>query len=882
MEVERALSHRLPPLSPEEELLWRLDRKINLRGFGVDLELAARAGALVESEQARISAELSELTDGQVAGPTKLENLKDFVNARGHCMAKANKRAVAQVLAHEPDDLVRQVLEKRQESSNTGVTKFDSLAAATFPDQRVRGLLHYHGAHTGRWTSGGFNLHNLPREGKVDVPKVIAAIQANDLERIRALGGAPLEAIASVARGLVISTLGRVFLIGDFSAIESRVAAWFADEVWKLDAYRRYDATGDPEFESYCIIASRMLGRKVAPEDSEARQYGKVLDLAFIFGGTIGPWRKMRPDDPRSDTEIMAQEVRPFRRLHPGTVQLWRSLERAALRCVRIGEPVHRSRFGFEIDEENTLQMILPSGRRLHYRNARLGPGKYGDEAISYDATGSARPELWYGSLTENLVQSTARDLLVNALFKLEAAGFPVTLHVHDEIVVEVHPALADEKLFKHCMLSLPDWAFDLPIAAKVRVSERYIKSADAALSASSPPNSPEKLEEELDEVPNKQILADEACAVAAVQAENPFTPPPPELHTCAHCHLDPPDGSECPSSYNDAWLHARCVDDFIRAREADLGIAWTKPASPLKPPPAALPTEPPPAVPPPNGKGNGQTAWTSDDEPDEGYTSGEDDSPAKGPPTASYIYCTAHSTPYMKVVRLAGKSFPTYHWVSGGWVKGWPKERPHVPYRLPELAGIAISAVTHPPKNSSLEALNHFIGSQAFVAAPRCAHICAEERIEGELSGRNLFMPAKSNHTPSLPGLAYRIETVSLNWDDELGEAINPPRIRWEGPVEVSANDALAAARPRKEQRGQSAEDFLDDVLGVNGAALVKRIEEQGGKRGFSLRQLRHARKKCGAVAVRRGGLGEQGVWWWVLPEQMTPEERANPQEED
>jgi putative DNA primase/helicase len=186
----------------------------------------------------------------------------------------------------------------------------------------------------------------------------------------------------------------------------------------------------------------------------------------------------------------------------------------------------------------------------------------------------------------------------------------------------------------------------------------------------------------------------------------------------------------------------------------------------------------------------------------------------------------------------------------------------------------IAISAVTHPPKNSSQRALDHFIGSQAFIAAPRCGHLCIEERIEGEPSGRRLFLPAKYNHAPAMPGLAYRIEAVRIGWDKDLNEPIEPPRILWEGPVDMTADEAVAAARPVKERRSsQSAKDFLEDLL-AGGPQLATFIEERGAKRGYTPDQLRYARQKLKIDPQRQGGSGHRGAgnWYWELPEGLRP----------
>jgi DNA polymerase len=1014
--VEREILRRLPPLPAQEMELWRLDRRINSRGFCVDLELADAANRLARLEAARINSELLALTDGVVASFTKCGDIIEFVNARGHAMIKLNRRAVATVRARKPDWTTDKVLELRQAGANITVSKFAAVSASAFPDRRVRGILHYYGAHTGRWTSSGLNPHNLPREERADAAAVIATVQSGDLDRLRAFGH-PIEAIAGIARGLVTAPPGKRLLIGDFSTLESRIVAWLAGEQWKIDNYRRFDATGDPRLDPYCQLASRLLKREVTPDDAEARQRGKTADLAFGFCGSAGAWRRFMPDDPRTDEQIKAQEVDAFRRLHPATVQLWLTIERAALDCVRSGMPVARSRYAFEIDQDNTLQLVLPSGRRLFYPQAEIDTGRFGP-CIFYLNTAQAfqrklteqekakkKIELGRTSLIENLVQATGRDLLTNALLKLDAAGFEITLHVHDDIVVEIDADKADAKSFKRCMLDIPEWAYDLPLMAKVRIGERYIKTdapikIDAAVEMPAPAPAPvETL------LPIKPPMSAESSveipAAPIIGTAEPSTPPPPII-----------------------------VAPSLSAQDTAQTFS--------------------------SGNGNGRTTWA-----DENYGSGES---STGATTAIYVYRNADGSPFMRVRRTADKKFPTERWTGTYWEKRWPA-RPFLPYRLPELiaalpsvpvfvpegekdcerlatlgliattncggasasknpdkskwwpelnehfkdkqlvyvledndeAGrlhgdakmralapivpeivrvcfpelpeggdvsdwldqlnprtarasllalesvrrdgkdcmfllgedlarlerflqqhadvrmlcidpitgfmtgrnfdshratdvrsqltplslmakrsrVTVAAVTHPPKSHSQRALDHFIGSQAFVAAPRCSHVCVEERIEGELSGRRLFMPAKNNHTVAMPGFAYRIEQVRLGWDAELGEPIEVGRVAWEGPVDITADEALAAARPGKEQGRPSAQEFVK-VLLLRGPITVKELQEHGQKCGLSKDQLRRAREKLGVVTMRRGGLAGGGAWWWAWPEQVTPDDQV------
>jgi putative DNA primase/helicase len=194
----------------------------------------------------------------------------------------------------------------------------------------------------------------------------------------------------------------------------------------------------------------------------------------------------------------------------------------------------------------------------------------------------------------------------------------------------------------------------------------------------------------------------------------------------------------------------------------------------------------------------------------------------------------------------------------------------------LAERSGVAFSAVTHPAKNAGQRALDHFIASQAFVAAARLAHLCVEEMEEDDNgkhpTGRRLFTDAKPSIKARQPTLIYRIEVVETDrTDPDTGQPIEAPVIRWEGQSELTADEAVAAGRPTKSSRGPNARDFLLDIL-ADGPVLQKTVIERGAARGFSYDQLWRAKKAVGAEDYREAGL-KSGPSYWALPQHVPPE---------
>jgi DNA polymerase len=281
---------------------------------------------------------------------------------------------------------------------------------------------------------------------------------------------------------MITAAPGHVLIGGDFSSIESRVLAWIAGERWKLDAYRRFDATHDPRDEPYCETACRIFRVPSGSytKESPERSIGKVCDLAFGYQGSLNAWRKFEPD--RFSDEEVQQFKNEWRAAHPAIKRFWYEIDRAALTAVRErGRIIHCGPIALK-SSGAFLRLRLPSGRKLSYPMPRvIGDEREQSVVFADNAAGQFKDcrhgQGAYGGLwTENIVSGVARDLLADAMLRIEAAGSPIVLHVHDEVVAEVPEGFGSLEEFTHLMTRKPAWALDLPIAANAWSGERYCK----------------------------------------------------------------------------------------------------------------------------------------------------------------------------------------------------------------------------------------------------------------------------------------------------------------------------------------------------------------------------------------------------------------------
>jgi DNA polymerase len=491
-------SPKLRHLSETERHNQLLDATVNRRGIRLDRRFATASMQLAIRERTALNLKLQELTLGAITSVDQPKRFLEAINARGHDMTTINKRAVAQILAGKPDDYVRQLLELRRTGARAAVNKFKRMLAYASPgDDRMRGTLRMYGAGPGRWAGLGPQLQNL-KKNESNLPlSVVDTIRDGDRCGIAQYGN-PLALLGDVSRAALCAGDGMELKSGDFSAIESVVLAWLSGEVWKLVAYQTYQRTGDTTLEPYRVIARKMLHRPADAEVSTAeRQLGKGAELASGFGGSVGAWRRIMPQDPRSDDQIRAI-IQQWRDAHPAVRKFWNDLARAIRVAIRTTQPIlvappPRPPIIAAFADGN-LTLTLPSGRAITYPEARLVPSKYDDAPSDVqfmdNAHGQWKPYRgWYGTFVENVVQGTARDLLAAAIERFETRGIPVVFHCHDEITIEVPVGSLSEEEFLAILLKLPDWATGLPLGGKVHSGPHYLEAPEHPAEPLATPN---------------------------------------------------------------------------------------------------------------------------------------------------------------------------------------------------------------------------------------------------------------------------------------------------------------------------------------------------------------------------------------------------------
>ena len=357
-------------------------------------------------------------------------------------------------------------------------------------------------------------------------------------DRLAVSQGDVIPLISRCLRGMIVAPEDKKLVGADFSNIEGRVNAWISGEDWKLQAFRDFDNRVGHDL--YKLAYAKSFNVDIETISKPQRQIGKVEELALGYQGSVGAFISMginyglKPDDIRvaitsqfygTPEWIKAAEqyeratnryrlsadqwislkfvVNGFRTANAKIAQSWWDLQDAAIEATAtpgIIVPCCNDKVKYLV-AENVLWCQLPSGRVLAYNRPRIVEQVEMIELLDDDGNPTGdfvegnrvkhvvkfegvhpKTKKWsvlslYGGLqSNNVVQGTARDLLVKGLANVERAGYPVVLHVHDELVAEIEKEFGSPQHFASLMSTLPPWAQGLPVTAGAWEHQRYVK----------------------------------------------------------------------------------------------------------------------------------------------------------------------------------------------------------------------------------------------------------------------------------------------------------------------------------------------------------------------------------------------------------------------
>ena len=465
VETEIEIHNRLSkfPVLKQEWDNYHLDQRINDYGIMIDMDFVNHAIKCDEENQ-ETNIEKAKLITG-VDNPNSPKQLKEWLVEQGMIGVDSLSKADVQRLLKDATGNVEEILRLRQDIAKSSVKKYQAMQNAVCKDSRARGLIQFYGANrTGRFSGRLIQVQNLPQNHLEPLEEARELIRNEDLDAILGKFGAVSTVLSELIRTAFIPKTGYRFIVSDFSAIEARVLAWLSGEEWRIELFEQ---GGD----IYCKSASKMFGVPVEKNgvNKELRQKGKIAELALGYNGGINALKSFGAVAMGIQESELKPMVDKWREANPNIVRLWKMLDKVAKYVVT--KKASYECYGLKFSYERGIMFIeLPSGRRLAYCKPRLGVNAFGSECITYEGIGAGkkweRIETFGGKLCENIVQAIARDVLVESMMRLYKNRYKITMHIHDEVVLEVQDEVSSVEEVCRLMSIRPKWAKDLPLNA--------------------------------------------------------------------------------------------------------------------------------------------------------------------------------------------------------------------------------------------------------------------------------------------------------------------------------------------------------------------------------------------------------------------------------
>lgn len=445
MDIDR----RLPRMPEFECRVAAATERMNDRGIAVDVFAVRTLLDQYETVCERNMARMRVLSG--LENPNSQQQQCRWLSGRlGREVTSVAKGPVEELLAGPVPDDVREFLRLKQYNGLATAKKLQAILDRVCRDGRVRGETQYMGAtNTGRFSSRGIQLQNLSHDDQT------VGHWYEQLVDVLLGGELSAEELRAMIRPLFVGP----FVDADYGQIEARLMAWAAGEEEVLEHFR--------EGRDLYTETARSMGPQFT------RKEGKVAQLGLSYAAGPNGLRAfggeaMVPDGEDPDQYLWGV-VRAWRDSHPNTVRLWQTL---------MDDFVSGTGW-FDAPEHGVRRLRLPSGRHLWFRDVRKGWDPEYDRPEYTALVPGGRPgqrrKITKNTLSNNLIQAAARDIMCEALVRADAAPLRPVMLIHDEMLVEGEGDLADA--VRRCMETLPSWAEGLPLTADPVRMERWVKA---------------------------------------------------------------------------------------------------------------------------------------------------------------------------------------------------------------------------------------------------------------------------------------------------------------------------------------------------------------------------------------------------------------------
>ena len=504
----------------DDHKLWCRSQRINQRGFQIDTHLAEKAIECAAEEKELLDAKTTEATEGAVTAATQRDKMLAFIVA-SHGVTLPDMRADTLKRRIEDENLpvaVRYLLDLRLQSAKNSSSKY-LRAIESSVDDRICFSLQFMGAPaTGRDAGRLYQPHNMMRP-TMEYDEILDAITAVKRGYANLIYPNVPEVLGNLTRGVIIAAPGKKLVACDLSAIEGRGLAYLARDERVVQFYRDFDAK-KIGYDSYLLAYAQTFSEDpngmTKHTHADERQLGKPIELSMGYGGGVAAFLTFAMVY-HIDLEATAERIWAVgdegllreceakyewakkNRYHAGldqrtyaafeyikqgwraarqpTVEWWELLADGFRNATLYPERTFHARSVAFRRDGSWLRMRLPSGRCLCFVHPRVDSKGLSFMGLDRYTRKLGRIYTHGGKIAGWATQAFARDILYHSIPRIEEAGYPVVLGVHDELVTETEDTddFSPEGLAQ-LFTQEHSWCAGLPLAADGFEAYRYRK----------------------------------------------------------------------------------------------------------------------------------------------------------------------------------------------------------------------------------------------------------------------------------------------------------------------------------------------------------------------------------------------------------------------
>ena len=425
----------------------KITEHMNTKGVKIDTKFLK----VLKKHKKEIDNKITKLTQEKLnseSASSRVQILK-FLKSQDYDIAKLGKHDIRQAVRKNKNKKLNEVLKEYAYLNKTSLNKITKAELTLTEDNRLIDMFKFAGAYaTGRWTSFGFQLQNLPRPN-ISLEKVMEIREGKHKP-------SPEEVVSCIRALIIPDRKDCKLYVTDLSQIELRTS-------FHKSGYYEKIKQASEGVDLYSEMAEKITGKKVK-KGSPERQTGKETMLAAQYGVGAAKFKERMLQNYDIEISLLKAQkiIELYRNKYKNIPKMWAKYGKEFKRIALRGDD---------------YKVKIATGRILNYgkiENKTVKVGKEFKTGLCY-FDGVRYKMLWGGSIFQHIIQAEARDIMLIKMWYMFKKGYDIRMTVHDEVIIQVPEDACKKKIDR-------DWAKSGAKTIKKLFPKLYIDSESIIL----------------------------------------------------------------------------------------------------------------------------------------------------------------------------------------------------------------------------------------------------------------------------------------------------------------------------------------------------------------------------------------------------------------